>query len=197
MPGAPPWGLGPRCPYGPHRPQSCPWGFGPRCRYDGLFLSPEAPSFSSQLQLKKNRFWGSGRGIVTGLVVPSRARNIGFPLIDANCWGSGRGVVTGLIVPSPLSNIVKPYQQHATCTCFAASRKGSAKRHLPLRLHSSHSSGPTPRLLSFLSAALSSCRAPHVFVSCLGVVLYTCEQTIIFATRASQPSTASAESAKR
>ena len=86
---------------------------------------------------------------------------IKFPLINANCGGSGRGVVTGLIVPSPLSNIVKPYQQHATCSCFAASRKGSAKRHFQLRLHSSQSSGPTPRLLCFLSAALSNCRAPH------------------------------------
>ena len=137
------------------------WGLGPRCRYGGL----PPPTRGSRLQLpapaQKIGFGGSGRGVVTGLVVPSRARNIGFPLIDANCWGSGRGVVTGLIVPSPLSNIVKPYQQHATCTFFAASRKGSAKRHLPLRLHSSHSSGPTPRLLCFLSAALSNCRAPH------------------------------------
>jgi len=231
---------------------------------------PRAPS-RAVIWCRAHPPGGSGRGVVTGLIVPSRARNIRFPLIDANCGGSGRGVVTGarmrrLIVPSPLSNIVKPYQQHATCTFFAASRKGSAKRHLPLRLHSSHSSGPTPRLLCFLSAALSNCRAPHkrphaapvqryssascavqpfrpqslhtaaplvfkcffqVFVSkqnttmfprmrrcpslcCFplqlsrphapkgqGVVFHTCEQTIIFAPRTSQPSTASAESAKR
>ena len=158
--GAPPWGLGRGVLTGLIVPSRAPGGSG-----RGVVTGVSPPTRGSRLQLpapaQKIGFGGSGRGVVTGLVVPSRARNIGFPLIDANCWGSGRGVVTGLIVPSPLSNIVKPYQQHATCTCFAASRKGSAKRHLPLRLHSSHSNGPTPRLLCFLSAALSNCRAPH------------------------------------